>query len=68
MTRELSLIELLSEVEIALEDHSYDLSTAQYPSLTVEERSAVIVASRLSWDRLEAARRALDQAAAPAIA
>lgn len=57
------LIEMLSELEGAIEDHSYALSGARKPSLTRDERLALVRASRKSWKQLEAAWRALDQAA-----
>jgi hypothetical protein len=58
------LLELLSDLEAALEDHSYALAAARKPRLTPEERLAVVRASKTSWQRLEAAQRALDGLAA----
>ena len=62
MTDNPNLIELLSNLEAALEDHSYALHTARRPSLTPEDQLAVIRASRETWQRLVVARRALDEA------
>ncbi|MGA0564459.1 hypothetical protein ACO2RV_18595 [Ancylobacter sp. VNQ12] len=63
MTDKPNIIDLLSELEAALEDQSYALHTAHNPSLTPEERLAVIKASHQAWRRLVLARRALDKAA-----
>ncbi len=63
MTDKPTLIELLSDLEAALEDHSFALHTARRPALTPEDRLAVIRASREAWQRLVVARRALDEAA-----
>jgi hypothetical protein len=57
------LIEMLSELESAIEDHSYALAAARKPSLTRDERLAIVRVSRESWKQLEAAWKALDQAA-----
>lgn len=58
------LLDLLSELEGAIEDHSYALAAARKPSLSREERLAAVRASKTSWQRLEAAQRALDGLAA----
>lgn len=63
MSEKPNLIDLLSDLEAALEDHSYALHTARRPSLTPEDRLAVIRASQEAWLRLVVARRALDEAA-----
>lgn len=60
MTDHPNLIALLSNLEAALEDHSYALHAARRPWLTPEEKLAVIRASRPAWGRLEAAWRELD--------
>jgi hypothetical protein len=57
------LLEMLSELEGAIEDHSYSLAAARRPTLTREERLAVIRASRTSWQQLEEAWRAIDRVA-----
>lgn len=62
MTDNPNLTDLLSELEAALEDHSYALHTARRPSLTLEDRLAIVRASRETWQRLVVARRALDEA------
>lgn len=64
MTSTQTLLYLLSDLEAALEDHSYVLSAARKPSLTPDERLEVVRASKASWQRLEAAQRALDEAMA----
>jgi hypothetical protein len=58
------LLEMLSELEGAIEDHSYALAAARKPSLTREERLAVVRASRRSWRQLEEAWQAVDKLAA----
>jgi len=63
MTDKPNLIELLSNLEAALEDHSFALHTARRPSMATEERLAVIRASGEAWQRLVIARRAVDEAA-----
>ena len=63
MSDDANLVELLSNLEAALEDLSYALHTARNPSLTPEERLAAVRASREAWQRLVAARLAVDGAA-----
>lgn len=62
---ESKLRELLSDLEAALEDHSYALHAARRAALSLEERLAIVKMSRTSWERLEAAQRALERAAGP---
>lgn len=52
--------DLLSEIESALEDYSYDLSAARKPSLTPDDRLFFIRASTESWRRLVAAQEKLE--------
>lgn len=63
MTDTDTLRDLLSDLEAALEDHSHALHTARRPALPIEERLAVVRASKASWERLEAAQKALERAA-----
>lgn len=57
----------LSDLEAALEDHSFALRTACRAAVPIQERLAVVRSSRASWERLEAAQRALEHAAGSAI-
>lgn len=63
MSDDTRLLEMLSELEGAIEDHSYALSAARKPRLTREERLAIVRASRTSWQQLEDAWRAVDRVA-----
>ncbi|TCK19789.1 hypothetical protein EV667_4251 [Ancylobacter aquaticus] len=60
---ESTLRELLSDLEAALEDYSYSLHTARRAALSLQERLAIVRMSRASWERLEAAQRALERVA-----
>lgn len=60
---ESTLRELLSDLEAALEDYSYALHTARRAALSLQERLAIVRMSRASWERLEAAQRALERVA-----
>lgn len=62
-----TLRDLLSDLEAALEGHSFALHTARKAALPLQERLAVVRASRASLERLEAAQRALERAAGSAI-
>lgn len=53
--------DLLSEIESALEDYSYDLSKARKPSRTSDERLLLIRASSDSWRQLVAAQEMLEE-------
>lgn len=63
MSDDKRLLEMLSELEGAIEDHSYALAAARKPSLTRDERLAIVRASRESWKQLEAAWIAVDRVA-----
>ncbi|GAB4073294.1 hypothetical protein GCM10028812_53530 [Ancylobacter sonchi] len=64
MTRDRHLLSLLSDIESALKDYSYALSTARRPALSAEEMLAIVRASKSYWQRLEAARQTLEDSAA----
>ncbi|QIB36533.1 hypothetical protein [Ancylobacter pratisalsi] len=66
MTNSDTLRDLLSDLEAALEDHSFALHTARRAALPLQERLAVVRASRASRERLEAAQQALERAAGSA--
>lgn len=61
MTDVAALRQLLSDLEAALEDHSYALHTDRRAALSLEERLAVVKMSRASWQRygVSAIQRAL---------
>lgn len=62
-----TLRNILSDLESALEDHSFALHTARRAAVPIQERLAVGRASRASWERLAAAQQALERAAGSAI-
>lgn len=62
-----TLRDLLSDLEAALEDHSFALHPARRAAVPIQERLAVVRASRASWERLAAAQQALERAAGSAI-
>lgn len=52
--------ELLSEYEMALEDHSFALSKVRKPSLTADEALRLLADTGPSWARIEAVQREID--------
>lgn len=67
MTNSDTLCDLLSDLEAALEDHSFALHTARRAAVPIQERLAGVRASRASCERLAAAQKALERAAGCAI-
>jgi hypothetical protein len=59
-----SVRELLLDMDMELEDYTFEISKARNPSLTDEDRLSLIRSGEAAWKRLEAVHRELERKAA----